>query len=38
MAVVEPYKIILLVHQLVDYSDEVMCIDNESLNDICFKT
>merc|ERR1740139_1259592 len=26
------------VHQLVENADEVMCIDNEALYDICFRT
>merc|ERR1711935_947764 len=37
-AVVEPYNATLSVHQLVENSDEVMCIDNEALYDICFRT
>lgn len=37
-AVVEPYNATLSVHQLVENSDEVMCIDNEALYDICMKT
>ena len=36
--VVEPYNATLSVHQLVENSDEVMCIDNEALYDICFRT
>jgi len=36
--VVEPYNATLSVHQLVENADEVMCIDNEALYDICFKT
>jgi tubulin beta len=35
---VEPYNATLSVHQLVENADEVMCIDNEALYDICFKT
>jgi len=36
--VVEPYNATLSVHQLVENADEVFCIDNEALYDICFKT
>jgi len=36
--VVEPYNATLSIHQLVENSDEVMCIDNEALYDICFRT
>ena len=36
--VVEPYNATLSVHQLVENADEVMCIDNEALYDICFRT
>jgi tubulin beta len=36
--VVEPYNCILSVHQLVESADEVFCIDNEALYDICFRT
>ncbi|KAL9649564.1 hypothetical protein ABK040_003242 [Willaertia magna] len=36
--VVEPYNATLSVHQLVENVDEVMCIDNEALYDICFRT
>merc|ERR1712167_267073 len=36
--VVEPYNATLSVHQLVENADEVMCIDNEPLYDICFRT
>jgi len=36
--VVEPYNATLSVHQLVEHADEVMCIDNEALYDICFRT
>ncbi|KAG9395385.1 beta-tubulin [Carpediemonas membranifera] len=36
--VVEPYNATLSVHQLVENSDEVFCIDNEALYDICFRT
>jgi len=36
--VVEPYNTTLSVHQLVENADEVMCVDNEALYDICFRT
>jgi len=36
--VVEPYNAALLVHQLVENSDETFCIDNEALYDICMRT
>mmetsp|Transcript_30402 Transcript_30402/g.85078 ORF Transcript_30402/g.85078 Transcript_30402/m.85078 type:complete len:464 (-) Transcript_30402:38-1429(-) len=36
--VVEPYNATLSFHQLVENSDEVFCIDNEALYEICFKT
>jgi len=36
--VVEPYNATLSVHQLVENADEVMCIDNEALYQICFTT
>eukprot|EP00019_Armaparvus_languidus_P003049 CAMPEP_0168589180 /NCGR_PEP_ID=MMETSP0420-20121227/5874_1 /TAXON_ID=498008 /ORGANISM="Pessonella sp." /LENGTH=470 /DNA_ID=CAMNT_0008624709 /DNA_START=46 /DNA_END=1458 /DNA_ORIENTATION=- len=36
--VVEPYNAVLSVHQLVENADEVFCIDNEALYDICFRT
>jgi tubulin beta len=36
--VVEPYNCTLSVHQLVESADEVFCIDNEALDDICFWT
>eukprot|EP01102_Stenamoeba_stenopodia_P002304 TRINITY_DN120_c0_g1_i1.p1 TRINITY_DN120_c0_g1~~TRINITY_DN120_c0_g1_i1.p1 ORF type:complete len:453 (+),score=118.85 TRINITY_DN120_c0_g1_i1:306-1664(+) len=36
--VVEPYNATLSVHQLVENADEVFCIDNEALYEICFKT
>jgi len=35
--VVEPYNATLSIHQLVENADEVMCIDNEALYDICFR-
>src|SRR5438132_2282232 len=34
----QPYSTMLLVHQLVENSDETFCIDNEALYDICFRT
>lgn len=36
--VVEPYNATLSVHQLIENADAVMCIDNEALYDICFRT
>jgi tubulin beta len=36
--VVEPYNATLSLHQLVENADEVMCIDNEALYDICHRT
>jgi len=36
--VVEPYNATLSLHQLVENADEVFCIDNEALYEICFKT
>lgn len=36
--VVEPYNATLSVHQLVEYSDETFCIDNEALYNICQRT
>ena len=36
--VVEPYNATLSVHQLVENADECMCMDNEALYDICFRT
>jgi len=36
--VVEPYNALLSLHQLVDNVNEVMCIDNEALYDICLRT
>merc|ERR1712057_141293 len=36
--VVEPYNCTLSFHQLVENADEVMCLDNEALYDICFRT
>merc|ERR1711998_802110 len=34
----EPYNATLSVHQLVENADECMCLDNEALYDICFRT
>lgn len=36
--VVEPYNATLSVHQLVEHADEVFCIDNEALYEICHRT
>uniref|UniRef100_A0A183CDJ5 Tubulin beta chain n=1 Tax=Globodera pallida TaxID=36090 RepID=A0A183CDJ5_GLOPA len=36
--VVEPYNATLSLHQLVENTDECLCIDNEALYDICFRT
>nr|CDS28126.1 beta tubulin [Hymenolepis microstoma] len=36
--VVEPYNATLSVHQLVEHADGTLCIDNEALYDICFRT
>jgi tubulin beta len=36
--VVEPYNATLALNQLVENADEVFCIDNEALYDICLKT
>jgi len=36
--VVEPYNATLSAHQLVENVDEVMCIDNEALYNICSRT
>nr|AIL82370.1 beta-tubulin 1 [Dientamoeba fragilis] len=36
--VVEPYNCTLSFHHLVESSDEVFCIDNEALYNICFRT
>merc|ERR1711977_95345 len=37
-SVLEPYNATLSVHQLVENADECMCLDNEALYDICFRT
>ncbi|KAJ3315699.1 Tubulin beta-2 chain [Boothiomyces sp. JEL0838] len=36
--VVEPYNATLTLHQLIENSDEIFCIDNEALYDICHRT
>eukprot|EP01100_Stratorugosa_tubuloviscum_P005659 TRINITY_DN251_c0_g1_i2.p1 TRINITY_DN251_c0_g1~~TRINITY_DN251_c0_g1_i2.p1 ORF type:complete len:457 (+),score=261.17 TRINITY_DN251_c0_g1_i2:141-1511(+) len=36
--VVEPYNATLSLHQLIENADEVMCIDNEALYEICSRT
>ena len=36
--VVEPYNCTLSFHHLVESSDEVFCIDNDALYDICYRT
>jgi tubulin beta len=36
--VVEPYNASLSLHQLIENADQVMCIDNEALFDICMRT
>lgn len=36
--VIEPYNTTLSIHQLIENSDETLCIDNEALYDICFRT
>merc|ERR1712205_57109 len=36
--VVEPYNAVLSFRQLVENADECMCLDNEALYDICFRT
>jgi tubulin beta len=35
--VVEPYNCVLSSHHLIDNADQVFCIDNEALYDICFR-
>ena len=35
---VEPYNATLSVHYLVENVDDVVCIDNEALYDICFRS
>ena len=36
--IVEPYNATLSMHQLIENAEEVVCIDNEALYDICFRT
>ncbi|MDP2435088.1 MAG: tubulin beta chain [archaeon] len=36
--IVEPYNATLSLHQLIENTEEVVCIDNEALYDICFRT
>ena len=36
--VVEPYNATLSIHQLIESADEVFCIDNEALYNICHNT
>lgn len=36
--VVEPYNATLSVHQPVENADEIMCLNNEALYDMCFRT
>jgi len=36
-AVVEPYNATLSIHQLIENTDSVFCIDNDALHDICSK-
>ncbi len=36
--VVEPYNCVLSSHHLIDNADQVFCIDNEALYDICFRS
>jgi len=36
--VVEPYNAILSIHQLIENTDSVTCLDNEALFDICYRT
>lgn len=37
-AVTEPYNAVLSIHQLLENADQVYCIDNEALHDICSRT
>jgi tubulin beta len=37
-AVVEPYNATLSIHQLIENTDSVVCIDNDALHDICNRT
>jgi len=36
--VVEPYNATLSIHQLIENADQVVCLDNEALHDICQKS
>lgn len=36
--VVEPYNATLSLHQLIENADQVVCLDNEALYDICVRT
>jgi tubulin beta len=36
--IIEPYNATLSVHHLIENADQVCCIDNEALYDICFRT
>ncbi len=36
--VIEPYNATLATHHLTENADEVMCLDNEALYDICMRT
>ena len=36
--VVEPYNVILSSNELLNYTDQTFCFDNEALYDMCFKT
>jgi len=36
--VVEPYNSVLSVHQLLESADSVICLDNEALYDLCYRT
>jgi len=36
--VTEPYNAMLSLHQLVENADSVVCLDNDALYDICYKT
>ena len=35
---VESYNATLFIHQFIENTDEVFCIDNKALYDICFRT
>jgi len=36
--VVEPYNTTLSIHQLIENADEVICLDNQALYNICTRT